>query len=98
MSALTQLGDFWVEPDARAEAEAELSRIEAEVLKQLEKKVADTKAAADDAWDDTTSLTYVATYILSHTDYADYASFVEAEAAYLQARDELKQHKEKDND
>ena len=83
---------------AEAEAEAELSRIEAEILKRLEKKVADTKAAADDAWDDTTSLANVATYILSHTDYADYASFVNTEAAYLKARAELKEYKEQDNE
>ena len=64
---------------------------------QLEKKALDAKAAADDAWDNTISLANVATYILSHTDYADYASFVNTEAAYLQARDELENYiKERD--
>jgi hypothetical protein len=70
-------------------------------LEQLEKKVVDAKAAYTAAYVDADTK---AAYVTAETKAAlaaykaAYASFVDAEAAYVQAMDELEQYKEQDNE
>jgi hypothetical protein len=64
---------------------------------QLEKKVADTKAAYSDA-----SAAYAAAdtkaALYGYIDYAALAAYKDAGAAYVQAMDELKEYKEQANE